>query len=288
MYFGLAYVAAIVSVLIWAILPYLIKSSLHTIPLFPFLIFRFSVSTLILSHCIRSIYRKAHRLNLTIWLKIALTSTLIYVLQALALEDIPASVYVVFFSATPVLTIVLLRLPMARRAWAATGVCVVALCAFIWSGRESTGQIPLLGAMSMLGGMVCWAYYTVFIHRIQKEFSDIEVAQIMNLFGLASSVFLWIILDREITAIPRTAIVFPVTLGIVVPFGYALFSFALRHTPIFAVTSQYLEPIASISISCLLLGEALNPIQIFSATLCIGSALVVDRYSEAQRANVTS
>jgi drug/metabolite transporter (DMT)-like permease len=278
----IGYSSSIGSIIIWATLPFLIKSGLVHLTVLQFLTARFLIASLILVKYIPSIWRKFGEISKASWLKIFLVSSSIYFLQANVLKTVPASIYVVLHSLTPVLTIFLLGIRLKFFAWVCILLCLISSIVFVVDGKWVAGSVSILTIGAMIGGMICWSYYTLFICELQRVFNDFEIAQIMSITGLFSSLALWLLIDHSIPQkMSFMSIMYPLSLGLIVPVGYYLFSLSLRSTPVFAVTSQYFEPIFSVAFSCLLLKETLTMLQLFAALGCIFFAAMIERISKS-------
>ncbi|PHV13234.1 DMT family transporter [Chitinimonas sp. BJB300] len=277
--FGLSQCLAIVAVAVWAILPILIKHSAFDSNIALFLVVRFTLSTLLLASIMSSIVRKLAALRPIEWLAFLLLNGVIYFLQTLALQAMPATLYIVVFSLTPILCLVTLRIRLNVWGWLCVGITLLSCIWFAQSGHKTGGgsNLSWMAMLAMLGGMVSWALYSAFIIRFQTTFSDIEIAGLSSLFGLMAAFPVWALAGFSTAGISLPSLGGAALVGLIVPIGYYTYSFALRKTPVFAVTSQYFEPILALGVAVALTAETITAQQAVAALICISAAALAER-----------
>lgn len=275
---GLSHCAAIVAVFVWAVLPVLIKSAAFDSNISLFLFVRFVVSTILLGFVLPSVLKKFSSLRPVEWIGFLLINGGIYFLQTLALQSLPASLYIVFFSLTPVLCLFALRIRLHSKAWAWIAVTILACLWFSLSGKENASKfVSFVTILAMAGSMIGWALYSAYIIRFQSAFDDLEISGLSSIFGLLASFPVWAINGFSFSGVNSSNLTGAVMIGIIVPIGYAAYSFSLRRTPVFAVTSQYAEPIIALLIAIVVMAESISIWQAFAAIICIVAATCADR-----------
>jgi drug/metabolite transporter (DMT)-like permease len=199
----------------------------------------------------------------------ALGGVVLVVCQAsftFALTRLPASISVILVNTSPIFTAVLavawLREPLRRARLAGMLLSFGGVVLLVARGGGPTGPLDLLGVAGALLGSLTWATFTVAGRDLLARYDPLRVAA---LTGLASAIgFLPLALLVEPAAARAAS---PLVWGIVVylgvlpiALGNVLWYGALRTLRAAQLGSfQYLVPLWSIVLAALLLGEALTP-----------------------------
>jgi drug/metabolite transporter (DMT)-like permease len=285
--FDLAHCLAIIAVAVWAVLPILIKHFAFESNIAFFLVLRFMVSSVLLSLILGGILRKIKTFYPIEWLFFLLLNGFIYFLQTFALQALPATIYIVVFSLTPILCLFTMRIRLNKNAWLYIVVTLASCTWFALSGqKDDVGNIGWLSVFSMLCGMVGWAIYSAFINRFQSSFNDIEIAGLSSISGLLAALPLWAFSSFSTAGMNSQNIAGTVLIGLIVPIGYFAYSYAIRKATVFAVTSQYFEPIIALAITVVFTAETINLQQAVAAFICIAAAIQAERTGK-QRGTLT-
>ncbi|MGQ5524299.1 DMT family transporter [Chitinimonas sp. PSY-7] len=283
--FGLPQCLAIVAVAVWAVMPILVKHAAFESNISLFLVVRFTLSTILLAAVMGGIVRKLSAQKPIEWLAFLLLNGVIYFLQTIALQALPATLYIVVFSLTPILCLITLRIRLNSWGWLCVGITLVSCIWFAQSGKHDTSSsLSWTAMLAMLGGMVSWAIYSAFIIRFQTTFSDVEIAGLSSVFGLMAALPIWAFSGFSTAGVSGLHLGGAALIGLIVPIGYYAYSYALRKTPVFAVTSQYFEPILALVVAVALTSETITPQQAVAALICIAAAVMAERVGKQHAA----
>ncbi|MGZ3772560.1 MAG: DMT family transporter [Pseudobdellovibrionaceae bacterium] len=264
------YLAAISSVLIWSIAPVIMKFGLSSMELPFLLIIRFTVSSLVFLPLIGNVFRKAHRLSLWKWAIFFGIISVIYYLQMAALKSFPVSWYLIVFALNPLLTLVFNKTKFSKRLFISLGFAIFGSTLFL-KVSELKVSIPLEGWIYMIGGMFAWVAYTVLLPKLQQVYDDVEITALTSFVGFIAAIFIFAASGKNHFNFNMPGTVSSISLGILFPLAYYLFSVAIRHKPTFGIVCQYLEPVFGIAIAVIVLGENLQWIQVLGGTMIVGS-----------------
>lgn len=270
--------AAVLAVAVWSVLPLLIKHTAFDANIALFLLLRFTMSTLLLSPVLPALWRKLPALSPMLWLGFLLLNAMNYFVQTLALQLLPATLYIVAFALTPILCLLALRIRLRLQAWLWTAVTLLACLWFVLAGGPTHhGELSVTAMLAMLGSMLSWALYSAYIQHFQALFRDVEIAGLGSVFGLLAALPVWLAGGLSLAGASAPGVAGAVLIGAIVPLGYAAYSYALRTAPVFAVTSQYLEPVLALLLVVALTTETLSQQQGLAALLCFSAAMLADR-----------
>lgn len=261
-------IAGILAVFIWAVIPCLVKTGTETLPVSFFLFARFLIASVFMIYWLPRVLRKVTKLKFWIWLLLLLDLGANYFFQAIAMKELPVSWYIVIFSLNPVLSLLLLRVPVTKSLVSAVIISMIGTFCFL-NFNEMNLHIGLLAVSSLIIGMLTWVIYTFMIKTFQTVYSDIEVTTLTNFVSLLATFLIWCSFGFEIATPNSHEMISVFVLGIGTVLAYALYSYSMRLTPTIGVMSQYLEPIFGVAAAYFMFNESLNLLQFVGATSII-------------------
>lgn len=264
------YASAFAAVLIWSFAPAIMKMSLSHMDLTSLLLTRFIVSSFIFIPTLKSVITKINDLNLKNWLIFCTIVSVIYFLQMAALKNFPVSWYLIIFSLNPILSLIFMKIDFNRKVLISIAIAILGTALFL-DFKDLTLQISLTSWLLMIGGMLAWVGYSSFLPVMQKSYSDSEITALTSFVGLLSTGTVWLINGFSPLSFDKVGIISSISLGVLFPLAYFLFSLVIRHKPVFGIVSQYLEPVFGIAIAYCFLGETLQWSQLLGASLIVGS-----------------
>ncbi|WP_375765109.1 DMT family transporter [Archangium gephyra] len=251
--------AGIASIAIWSVAPVLVKWGVSGANIALFLVLRFTISALGFVGMVPTLWARRRSLPGRIWGLLFLCLGANFYLQTLALETLPAAAYIVLFALNPLLSFLVLRLPLTRRTVAAAAGAILGAAVFMAAGDGSWALPRPAGLLAMAGGMLTWVMYTALLPPLQRVYTDAEVSGVTNLVALAAvaPVCLAHLVSGTGLELPGRALIAAIALGVLLPLAYWMFSYSVRRAPVFGILCQYLEPVLGVLLAVLLLGERL-------------------------------
>ncbi len=263
----LSHLAGILAVIIWAAIPALVKFGSTSNNLSFLLLLRFLIASLLFLPVSLAIWKKIKKLDVPLLITISLVLGANFYFQGLAMQDLPASWYVVIFSLNPIFALIGLKTKLTRKLIANVLMMFFGTLLFIDFQQVINNHLSI-SLLYVFIGMLTWVFYTFLLARIQNKFSDIESTGVTQQLALIACLLIWLIKGFPIgfsdSQIPSVII-----LGLLTPAAYFLFSYCLRRTPTFGVLSQYLEPVFGVLIGFLFLNESLSAVQAMGAILIV-------------------
>jgi drug/metabolite transporter (DMT)-like permease len=278
----LPYFALLIAITIWGGLPAVTKLTLTGISVSLFITIRFLFSSLFLSPLIFRVLKKSRQLSLIHWCIFVLIISVMFYSQTWAIHQVPAPLYIVLFSATPVLMALCLRYTMRWPAILGLIVVLIALMFFLYEDKTS-GIWSYWAIFAVCISMCSWIAYTVVIKQFQLIYDDLEITAITCFLAAIISVSISLIQAdfQFLSQVSYKSIINAAAVGMVLPLAFLGYSFALRKKPIISIFGQYLEPVIGIIIAALLIGGTISSKQsIAVACLLIGVSLM-SKYSKS-------
>jgi drug/metabolite transporter (DMT)-like permease len=278
----LSYLAAIVSVFIWALLPVLIKSTFNELPITYFLVLRFVLATIILMPLFWRERKSLIELPLKTHLIFLGVLGANYWLQSHAIKALPVSWYIVVFALNPLLTLLFLRTSVSRSLLMSIVLGVGGVGFFIGSEGEALGAIPLQSFLYLLGGMLTWVVYSLVARSAQMSISDSALTALTQISSFGAVLILWLMEGFPIESLnemSRVSWEATILAGLGMPLAYYLYLYSLRRTPVFCQMSQYLELIFGLLFSFIIYREELHAYKIGGGVLILMSLYLSSKAS---------
>jgi drug/metabolite transporter (DMT)-like permease len=272
----LTYFSGIIAVFLWALLPVFVKESFAEIPVTYFLVLRFFATTLLFVGFLPNLLRKISSIPKKLLAQIFVILGMTYLMQSLAIKELPVSWYLLIFSLNPLIASILLGFALNSRIILGFVFAAVGVLSFL---AQESGLLHTISIKSFLflgGGMLMWVLYTVVAQKIQKNLSDFESMLMTNVLSLGSSLLIWILNSRptvsllQISSTSWGALILS-SLGL--PLAYYFYLYCLRRAPLFSQMSQYLELIFGLFFSAFFYKEHVDFFKVTGA-LFIVAALV--------------
>lgn len=263
----IAHLAGTFAVLIWAAIPALVKTGSTGSNLSLLLMLRFLIASFLFLPIARSIWRKLNKPDLKILFAMSVVLGANFFFQGIAMQNLPASWYVVIFSLNPVLALIGVKTKMTSKILINIFLMLLGTVLFIDFKQVANSHLSLSFAYVFVG-MLTWVSYTLLLTKIQKKFTDYEVTGLTQQLALISCFVIWLLCGHP-TDLIAGQIPSIISLGVLTPLAYFLFSYCLRRNPAFGILSQYLEPVFGVLIGYLFLNESLSYVQIIGALLIV-------------------
>lgn len=268
--------AGFFAVLIWSIIPALVKVGSSSETLSFFLFGRFIIASILFLPFLKEILTKMKQIPKTKWLLLATVLGGNFYFQGLAMEAVPTSWYLVVFSLNPILTLLFIGSNWNKSLIMALVICIFGSFLFLKSSEFKVEQ-NMLVLLYMFLGMLTWVLYTVIIKGFQKIYNDTETTGITQFLSLISVTAIWFYQGFPVKDLNLTEVSSVIILGLTTPLAYFLFSYTLRHTPKFGIISQYLEPMFGVVIGAVFFNEPLTLASIVGAIAIVAGAVRVER-----------
>ncbi len=274
--------ASLIAVVIWALLPVLVKLVVVNEDISSFLAQRFLFSTILFCWLIPKSLNKLRRLQFYKACYFILIISGNYYLQTYALRQVPASWYIIVYALNPILTLLFIRHRFVASTYAGLALALLGIYLFYYERAELISTIKPITLVILLSGMFTWSLYVVLIKELHGVYSDIEIVTLTNLFAFLTSICIWIATGAIISRVNTSQLILTIAIGLIVPVAYFLFSYGLRRFQVFSINIQYLEPIISLYFASLILHENINKIQYFAGIIVligtlIGSGIFIKR-----------
>lgn len=268
--------AGVFAVLIWSLIPAFVKIGSNESNLSFLLVGRFLIASFIFLPLLKSVVLKHFLISFSKWLILAFILGANYFFQGHAMEALPASWYLIVFSLNPLLALFLMKTIWSRRLIFGILMSLAGTLMFVKS-ITLDHQISTATMIYMFLGMLTWVFYTVHIRHFQKTYSDTEIAGLTQFVSLIAVIFIWSFQGFPTQQLTLTEFGPLVALGVTTPIAYFLFSYCLRHTPVFGLLSQYLEPVFGVLIGYLFFKEVLSIQSLVGAGIIITGAWQVEK-----------
>lgn len=269
-----AYGAALFAVFIWGAFPVLIKSALQFASVEQLLTLRFLVSTLIFITFLPTTIKKIRQISFFQFTAFIIAVVVVFYSQTYALDEMPASWYVAVFAFVPIIFMLIYREPLSTMGFIGTALAIIGMLIFFISMRHEAG-INFWKIILLLISMLAWVGYSVVAKQLHRYLQDRELVALTSLVGLLSSISIWSAHGFHAQNIPFSGLSLCVLAGVVLPLALVAYSFSLRFKPVFAVFSQYLEPVIGLIIAALFLGERMGVLQYTAAFIVIVGTFLI-------------
>jgi drug/metabolite transporter (DMT)-like permease len=269
-----AYFAALLSVFIWGAFPTLVKSALAQSSIEQLLTIRFLVSTLFLIAILPRTIVKIRQLPFKMLIGFTFVTILVFYSQTYALNNVPASWYVAAFTFVPIIFLLFYREPLNTIGKIGAMFAVLGMILF-FSSLSQAETMTVGNVILLIISMLAWVAYSIMAKQLQILFKDNEFVALTCLIGLLSSLFFWSMTGFKGDHISFFGFFLCVLAGIALLIALLAYSFSLRIKPMFAMFSQYLEPIFGLIIAAIFMGEKLCFFQYLAASVIILGTFLV-------------
>lgn len=269
-----AYGAALCAVFIWGAFPTLIKGTLQFTSVEQLLTLRFLVSTLIFTAIFPRIFKKVQAIPLLNWVTFIVTVIAVFYSQTYALAGVPASWYVAVFTFVPIIFMLIYKEPLSVMGFIGSALAVIGMMIFFISMHHEA-KMSFWSVSLLLISVLAWVGYTFVAKKLHLYLEDCELVALTSLVGLLSSLVIWSAHGFHVQCVSLSGLSLCVLAGIILPLALVTYSFSLRFKPVFAVFSQYLEPIIGLGTAALFLGERMNLLQYTAALIVIVGTILV-------------
>jgi len=269
-----AYIAALFAVFIWGAFPALMKDALTFTSVDEVLTLRFLVSTLLFLIIIPRTLSKLRQIRVGSLMMFVVASITVFYSQAYALSEVPASWYVAVFTFVPIIFIFISREPLNSTGKMGSLIAIAGMCIFFLSMRHMA-DMTIWHIVLLIISMLAWVGYSLSTKQLHHHLQDLEIVALTSLVGLLSSLLIWKAHGFHPEHIPFSGMVLCLSAGIILPLALIAYSFSLRFKPVFAVFSQYLEPVIGFIISAIFLGESMHFLQYTAAMIVIAGTVLV-------------
>ena len=263
------------AILIWSLAPAVTKLEGSSLPLSYFLLLRYGFSSLLLLPVLIKIQPSRLEKAPMLWLGLIVCLGIYLALQVVAVRHLPVSWYVVFFTLTPAVSLLLLRIRMNFLTVA--GLVGAILGSLFFIQDLSWDSLPLWGFFCLFVSMLGWASMTLLIKKLQGGLNDLQVTTVCNFIPLVIFTGYWLVDGCPVVPLSLGDSALVLTLSLGMPLAFFLFAYSLRYTPVVAVASQFLEPVFGVLSGILLFHEVLSAWQIAGSALILASSYCIMR-----------
>lgn len=273
--YGAGLGAALVAIALWSAAPSLVHLTVQTVDPTYYLLLRFLVVAPLSLAVLPAIARRALGVEVKLLAAFCVLTATNYYCQTLSLQALPASWYIVLFALNPLLSLALLRESISGGAKLSLCATLAGTALFLQTD-DFAAIVTVWSVVVMLGNMVTWSLTIVAIARLQRSFSNMQLTMLANCVGLATVVPIWGAGGFATAPIAWDQAATIIAIGVGMPVAFFLFSFALRRAPLFAIVSQYLEPLFGLAVAVVFLREHIGVLQavgaliVFSSTMTLG------------------
>lgn len=269
-----SYIFGLIAVFLWAAIPSFVKLGTTAENLSYLLLLRFLISSFFFLPMLKNVLTYFKLMPFKNWIYLSITLGANYYCQGLAMIDLPASWYVIIFSLNPIIVLLLLKTRMNAYKIAGLVFSIVGTLCFVNTSQLHTHFTSFI---LITIGMVTWVLYTLQIKSLQIRLKDLEITAITQWTSLIAVFIIWMFCKTPMPTLNSNSTIALTLLGITSPIAYFAFSYCMRKTPLFAVVSQYFEPIFGIILGILLFQENLTGLQILAASLIIIGAVLIEK-----------
>lgn len=251
-----AIIAGIVAVFLWALAPGFIKTGMNTHDFSWFLLIRYVLSTALVICVLPAVVRKLSQIKKSTLIATALSIAIHNGCQVYCLQEVSIFWYTLFFSLTPVLTVFFFEKP----SWYVfTCFCFAIGGTFMILDPTGLPVVPApIYTSALLICVLSWVILTVLLKTIHQTYDDMETTFILNFSNLISALFIWGRFGLPMESFTSQELVALVALVVSSPIALWLFSYSIRHNPLFGIGAQYLEIVFGVTISTLIYDETIN------------------------------
>lgn len=262
--------ASLLAVVIWGVSPAIVKTPAQQLPLAYFLLLRYGMSTILFFPIFsRSLFsRILEERRSFLLLSISIFVHLSF--QIISLRYLSVSWYVVLFALAPLISMLILGQKITGMT--AFFFILATLGSWLFLDSDSLNFESWLGIGSLILSIIAWGFLTKGIKGTQKRVNDLEMTALCNLIAFIAYLGLWLMMELPVSPLNRSSLLAIGFLSVSVPVGFALFSFALRQATIFALFSQYFEPVVGVISGYLIFNETLSSRQFLGSSLIIGAS----------------
>lgn len=269
-----AYLAALFAVFVWGAFPTVIKGALEFTSVEQLLTLRFAISTLLFIWVMPRAVSKVPKIPIASLLGFVLVGVVVFYSQTYALQEVPASWYVAAFTFVPIIFLAVYREPLNVIGKLGSALAVLGMAVFFISLGHSAAM-SVWNVTLVIISMLAWVAYSVFAKNLHPYLKDLELVAFTNLIGFLSSMAIWAMHSFQAQAWSFAGVSLSLLAGILLPAALVAYSFSLRENPVFAMFSQYLEPILGLVVAALLLGERMHLLQYMASLIVIVGTLLV-------------
>ncbi|AJC48731.1 DMT family transporter [Allofrancisella guangzhouensis] len=269
-----SYIAALIAVLIWGMFPTLVKSTLQFASVEQLLVLRFLVASLLFLPMFNTVFNKLLVIEKRYLALFVIFTIAVFFSQTYVLSQVPASWYVAVFTLAPIIFLLVYRETLNLFGKIGVTLAIIGMGLFFTSMNDHT-DMNFLTMILLIISMLSWVGYSIFARKLHSQLNDREIVALTSFVGFGSSFVFWGTKGFVWEDLSLSILGLCVLTGVVLPLALVLYSFSLRIKPIFAMFSQYLEPIFGLLAAALFLGEVMGAIQYLAAIVIIIGTLFV-------------
>ena len=262
---------------IWGTFPVAIKWVLFSVNVPTFLIIRFAFSALLLIGMCPGIIRKIKHIKSSYLTYFFIAIAITFSTQMVALDELPVTFFIVFFTLTPIFLHFILKLGYSRLIVAGVLLAIGGVFLFFTTAPKVASHLTFMGMLMLFLGSISWCVYSYLIRKIHAVLNDLEIAALTNYCAFFSSLATLLIKPKWLLIQHLTGSVTAIIclLSGCMTAAFFLYSYAMRLKPVFATFSQYLEPILGLLASALVFHEILSLLQWLSVFITIAGTVLV-------------
>jgi drug/metabolite transporter (DMT)-like permease len=268
--------AGVAAVMIWSLIPAFVKIGSHGDDLAFLLVGRFLIASMMFLGSIKEIINSFSKIPTINWVLLSFILGANYYFQGRAMEALPASWYLIIFALNPIIALFLMKSTWTTRLILGLTMSIAGTLLFVNSFDLGPKVNPAIFIFMFLG-MLTWVLYTVQIRNFQRVYSDVQITALTQFVSLGAVSLIWMLQGFHVSTFSNNEVLSVLALGITTPIAYYLFSYCLRHTPVFGVVSQYLEPVFGIIVGTCFFGETLTAQSLIGAAVIVTGALQVEK-----------
>lgn len=269
-----SYLAALFAVFIWGVFPALIKGTLELTSVEQLLTLRFGCSVLLFIFILPRLIKKIAHIPLPPLMGFILVGIVVFYSQTYALKEVPASWYIAIFTFVPILFLAIYREPLNGLGKLGSLFAIIGMSIFFMS-LDHAKAMNLWNILLIIISMLSWVAYSVAAKKLHAYLKDTELVALSSLVGFLASLILWYFQGFQGQSLSLSSLSLCVLAGVLLPAALVAYSYSLRLKPVFAMFSQYLEPIFGLIVAALLLGEYMHFLQYIAAVVVIVGTLLV-------------
>ena len=190
----------------------------------------------------------------------------------MCLEEVPVTWYILFFSASPILTFAMLPGKKPRETYLYSALALAGTVIFL--NPTNVAHYPsAIALLYLLVSVTSWVLLTRLMIAMHKAYSDMEISFILNFCNFSGALAL--MLNHELVFAMNATFSLLALIAIAVrsPIAAYLFSVSLRASPTFVIAAQYLELVFGSIIGIALFHEIPTLYEYAGASLIIVSLL---------------
>ncbi|MDN5898259.1 MAG: DMT family transporter [Psychrobacter sp.] len=282
------YFAALLAVFIWGAFPTLLKETLVELKqVEQFLAIRFLFSTILLMPFLPKALSKLKQIDRFVVGAFIVTTVTVFYSQTYALNQVPASWYVAAFTFVPVIFLMLSKASLNYLEKLGSSTAMLGMLVF-FSSLSYEKQMQFSGFVLLMISILSWVAYSLLAKKLHSKLTDFELVALTCFIGLMASTLFWGVQGFQTEPLSIKGITLCVLTAMVVLVALMAYSFSLRVNPVFAVFSQYLEPVLGLMIAALFLRESMCFVQYLAASLIILGTFFIGFASRKKNAEAVS